>query len=71
MEVIMNNKKQNKVIERSGKFALEHEPIAYQISINMQNMMATYGAETTLNIIKESFYTKQKQQRTNKEVANE
>lgn len=67
----MDNKKQNKVIERSGKFALEHEPIAYQISINMQNMMATYGAETTLHIIKELFYTKQNKQKPNKKAANE
>jgi len=48
----MSNKKLNTI---KREFALKNNPTAYIISVHMRNIMATYGAELTKNIVSELF----------------
>lgn len=49
----------SKVLSRKGTgkkdFALNDAPIAYQISVVMRNMFATYGAKTVKHVLKELY----------------
>jgi hypothetical protein len=54
-----NNQKQqkNNLIKAHDRFGFRHDPDAYIISVHIQNMMATFGEERTLFMIKELFFT--------------
>jgi hypothetical protein len=66
-----NNQKQqkNKIIKAHDRFGFKHDPDAYIISVHIQNMMATFGEERTLFMIKELFFTDAHKNNNKKKVS--
>lgn len=51
----MNKNDETKSNVIQGNFALCDQPIAYQISVVMNNMYATYGVDTVKHVLKELY----------------
>jgi hypothetical protein len=65
------NQEQQKsnLIKAQDRFGFKHDPDAYIISVHIRNMMATFGEERTLFMIKELFFTGASKKGTDKKVS--